>query len=282
MQVERTLLSAVFENKILFSSVKTFYYCHHLYQLMRCRLLFFFFVLVKSSPAQFVNTESAKMQTDTAGWMGNASAAMNLTKSVERITEIDMGLHFQYKTKKNLWILLGNYNFLKGANEKYVDNRFIHLRYSFKLRRRLNWEVFTQAENNLVTQLRSRFITGTGPRVKIFSNKFIHLHVATHFTYIRERERNIKDTVHWDFRSSSYIAFVITPNDKIEFNSTTFFQPLYKKFSNNRIMNQSTLSVKASKHFSLIVRWNYLHDRFPIGTTPESLYGFSTGVNYNL
>jgi len=47
-------------------------------------------------------------------------------------------------------------------------------------------------------------------------------------------------------------------------------------------MNQSILNVKASKHSSLIVRWNYLHDRFPIGTTPESLYGFSTGVNYNL
>jgi hypothetical protein len=249
---------------------------------IRCYLLLFFFVLSRSSSAQFVNTESAKMATDTVGWMGNMSAAMNLTKSVERITEIDMGLHFQYKTKKSLWILLGNYNFLKGANEKYVDNRFIHLRYSFKIRRRLNWEVFTQAENNLVTQLRSRFITGTGPRVKIFSNKFIHLHIATHFTYIRERERNIKDTVHWDFRSSSYIAFVITPNDKIEFSSTTFFQPLYKKFSNNRVMNQSTLSVKASKHFSLIVRWNFLHDRFPIGTTPESLYGLSAGVNYNL
>jgi hypothetical protein len=222
------------------------------------------------------------MATDTIGWMGNVSAAMNLTRSVEKITEIDMGLHFQYKAKKSLWILLGNYNFLKGASEKYVDNRFIHLRYSFKVRRRLNWEVFTQAENNLVTLLRSRFIMGTGPRVKIFSNKFIHLHVATHFTYIRERERNIKDTVHWDFRSSSYIAFVITPNDRIEFSSTTFFQPLYKKFSNNRVMNQSTLSVKASKHFSLMVRWNFLHDRFPIGTAPETIYGLSTGVNYNL
>jgi hypothetical protein len=53
------------------------------------------------------------------------------------------------------------------------------------------------------------------------------------------------------------------------------------KFSDYRILNQAVLRVKASPHFALSVKWNYLHDRFPAGVAPRSPYTFSTGIDYD-
>lgn len=247
----------------------------------RVFILLLLLLVAENSLAQIINTESAKMQTDTLGWMGNAHANFGLTKSVDKIINTDIGIHMQYKIKKHLWILMANYNFLKGANQKYVDNRFVHFRYAFKVIRRLNLESYIQAESNLITQLESRYILGAGPRVKVFSNKLIHLHVASHLNFERKIERTTPDVAHHDLRSSSYFSFVMTPNERLEFSSTFFYQPVLKNFNDFRILNYATLKVKAAKHLALSVRWYLLHDHLPIGTAPESLYTFGTGVDYD-
>ena len=87
---------------------------------------------------------------------------------------------------------------------------------------------------------------------------------------------------HSDLRNSSYISFTYLPKENIELISTTYFQPLLKKFRDFRILNQITLGVKATQHFSLEVKWNYLHDRFPGGDAPRTTYLFATGLKYEL
>ena len=48
--------------------------------------------------SQIVNIESARMQSDTTGWMGGAGAAVDLTQNVEKIFGADFEAHMQYKT----------------------------------------------------------------------------------------------------------------------------------------------------------------------------------------
>ena len=64
--------------------------------------------------------------------------------------------------------------------------------------------------------------------------------------------------------------------------STTYFQPRLAEFGDYRFMNQFMFKVKANPHFSLAVKWNYLHDRFPAGTAPNTIYYFSTDFTYVL
>lgn len=231
--------------------------------------------------AQIVNTENAKMDTDTIGWKGSISASLGLSKYIDNILTTNFGIHIQHKTKKGLWILLGEANFLKVAESKYVDERFLHMRYALKMARRFHWEFFTQIENNLVVQLKSRWIVGTGPRMKLFSNKFIHLHIATQINYEQENEGTVPVTKHSDFRSSSYISFTIIPAQRVEINSTTFFQPLLSNFSDSRVLNQVQLKVTANKHFGTTLQWNYFHDRYPVKSVPETQYSFRAGITYD-
>jgi Protein of unknown function, DUF481 len=236
--------------------------------------------------AQIINVESARMQSDTVGWMGGGSAAMSLNQNVQTVFGFNAEAHLQYKTKrdKGLWLILGDMGFLKGGGQKYVSNRFAHLRYNYKVNDWLRWEAFTQILNNQITQIHSRFLVGTGPRFKLVKTKILRLYAASLVMY--EREKEITDPIirHNDIRSSSYVSFTFTPkaNSNVEMISTTFFQPLFSKFSDYRILNQLTLKVKASQHFSLSVKWDYLHDRFPAGDAPRTTYNLLTGIDVEL
>ena len=249
---------------------------------MHKSVTFLFIVFAFSAPSysQVVNIESSRMQSDTTGWMGTAGTSFSFIKNTAKITQINLNAHIQYKSKKDLWLIIGHYGFLKGGGEKFVGNSFAHFRYNRKLNGWLRWEVFTQVQSNYITQIDSRYLLGTGPRFKLADTKVFHLYAASLFMYEHEKERTAPPVTHNDIRNSSYISFTIKPNDNIEIISTTFYQPLLKNFSDHRILNESLMRVKAGKHFNFTVAYNYLNDRFPAGVSPKTTYDLLMGMQY--
>jgi hypothetical protein len=236
------------------------------------------------SKAQIVNVENARMQSDTVGWMGNIGANFGLTKNTDKIFHANFETHVQYKTKNDqgLWLILGNYGFLRINSNRFISDGLAHLRYNRKVNEWLRWEFFGQYQNNFITQIDSRVLLGTGPRMKLVKIPTFHLYVASLVMYEREKERTKPVITHHDLRSSSYLSFTWLPVKNIELISTTYFQPLFKKFSDYRLMNQVSFNLKATKHFGLSMKWNYLHDSFPAGNAPKTTYNYATGFTYEL
>lgn len=237
-----------------------------------------------NSSAQIVNIESARMQSDTVGWMGNIGAAVGLTQNTDKIFQANLETHLQYKTSNDqgLWLILGNFGILKIGSDRFVSDGLMHLRYNRKVNEWLRWEFFGQFQNNIITQIDSRLLLGTGPRFKLVKIKTFRLYAASLFMFDRENERTKPVIKHSDLRNSSYLSFTWLPRENIEVISTTYFQPLLKKLGDYRILNQVTFNLKATPHFGLSLKWNYLHDRFPAGTAPRTTYDFSTGITYEL
>jgi hypothetical protein len=99
--------------------------------------------------------------------------------------------------------------------------------------------------------------------------------------YENEKEATIPPVIHNDIRNSSYITFTFLPAPDIEFDNTLFYQPLFKDFNDSRLFDQSSLTVKAGKHFGMYITWNYLYDRFPAGNAPEINYDLRSGVQFS-
>jgi len=258
------------------------YNCCYFAAIISAMRLFFLFsglLITVIANSQIVNIESSRIQSDTTGWAGSGGASFSLAQNTQQITAASVEAHLQYKTQKDLWLILGDYGFLKGGAEKFLANSFAHVRYNRKLNKWLRWEAFTQVQSNHITQIRSRYLTGTGPRFKLISAKKFRLYAASLMMYEHETER-IKPVIkHNNLRSSSYISFTFLPAENIELISTTFFQPLYNNLSDRRWFNQSILRVKANTHFSLYIKWNYLYDRKPAGTAPKTTYQLISGFS---
>lgn len=242
--------------------------------------LFFF---AQQTHAQIVNTESARMQSDTVGWQGGFGMAFSLIQNTIKITNMEAETHLQYKTSndRGLWLILADYVNLKVGGKQNVANYYVHLRYNYKVNDWLRWEFFTQYQNNDITQIDARFLVGTGPRFKLIKIEKFRLYAGCLFMHEREKELTSPVVKHQDWRNSSYVSFTWLPNKNTELISTTYFQPRLDKFNDWRFLNQAVFRVKASPHFGMSMRWNYLRDKFPAGSAPKRTYSFGAGVDYD-
>ena len=241
-------------------------------------ILFFYKINVHG---QIINVENARMQSDTTGWMGSVGALLSLTKNTEEIFLVQLNAHLQYKTQKDLFLILGNYGFLSGSSQNLINNSFIHLRYNRKLNKILRLEFFTQILQNPVTKIDYRILTGAGPRFKLAENKKFRLYAASLVMHEYERELNEEKTIHNDIRSSSYISFSFQPNENTEMVNTVFYQPLFSYLNDYRILDQFKFSVKAGKKLALTFNVNYLYDNKPVVGVPRINYTISTGIEYD-
>jgi hypothetical protein len=252
---------------------------------MMKRLLLFTLVLAcllasLSLRAQIVNVESKRIQTDSLGWSGTIEGDFNLTKNTTRIFAANGDAAVQWKRKKDLYLLLGDYGFLKGDTQKFIDNTFVHLRYDRSLNRWLQAESFVQYQNNKITRIARRFLAGTGPRFRLPSPHRWQAHLGVVFMYEYEEEVSKPVIYERTVRNSDYLSLLWKPSASLSLSSTTFYQPRLSRFADFRILNDETVTVGFTKHLSLTVSWDYLYDAFPVTGVPRSNYTLETGIKY--
>jgi hypothetical protein len=242
---------------------------------------FLILTIQESSIAQIVNIESSRIQSDTTGWLGNVGSSFMFQKNAIQVMNISANAHVEYKSPKSLYLLLGNYNFLKGGGQTLNDNLFYHLRYNYKLNKWLRWEVFTQLQQNSITGIRLRLLAGSGPRFKIIRTKYIGFYAATAALYEYEKEQTSPVIYHRDVRSSTYFSFNYHNSKNFEVVSTIFYQPLFGNLRDYRILNEISLKFKFVTHLSFTTSWYYLYDTRPAALTPNLNYSISNGLEYD-
>jgi hypothetical protein len=236
--------------------------------------------MATTAAAQIVNMESQRMQTDTTGWSGNANGSIAISSYGQKVFAVNAGAHLQYQSKKNLYLLLGNYGFLKGNEQSFIDYGFLHFRYNRKLGKVVRLEAFSQIQQNLITKIESRFLTGAGPRFKIASRKKIRLYAASLVMYEIEKEKGRPGKI-YDWRSSSYVSATWVINEQTSFITTTYYQPVFFNIGDYRLLNQSSFKIKASKKIAITLNYNYQFDASPAAGVVRDTYNLSTGIEVN-
>ncbi|CAN5447581.1 hypothetical protein BH11BAC3_BH11BAC3_17200 [soil metagenome] len=231
--------------------------------------------------AQIVNMESQRYHTDTTGWSGTLSGNLSLTNSGQNVFAANVNAHAQYQAKKNLYLLLGSYGFLKSEAKSFIDNAFIHFRYNHKLGDVVRLEAFTQLQENKINKIESRFLTGAGFRFKVVSTKKVRLYVASLAMYETEKEQGKTAKIN-DWRNSSYCSFTYFPNEQTVFITTTYYQPVFVRFKDYRVLNESSFKIKANKKIAVTINWSYQFDSSPADQVQQSTYSLSTGIELGL
>ncbi|HUM46462.1 MAG TPA: DUF481 domain-containing protein [Chitinophagales bacterium] len=261
-----------------------FLYLHLTKLQAESKIFFFFFSLLfcfaGNAVSQVVNIESERLRADSNGLYGSLSANFALTSNTKTIIVFEANSQVEYKQDSNLYLLLGSYGFVNGDNEDFFNNAFIHFRYNRKITKVLRWEAFTQLQFNKISKINLRYLLGTGPRFKLMDKKELKIFIATLAMFEYEEDDTTENYVHRDIRSSSYLSFTLTPAKNVKIVSTTYYQPLYKAFSDFRIMNQESVEVTISRKFTIEPKFSYLYDSRPVSGVPRVNYSFTTGLKY--
>lgn len=228
-------------------------------------------------PAQIINIENARIKNDTTGLDGNLNFGLGFIQNEELLINLRVNGVLQYKTQKDLFLLLGDVGFNGSPNKRYNDYGLAHFRYNCKLNRWLRWEAFTQVQYNNVQGLQSRVLLGTGPRFKCLENRTLKLYVGSAAVLEREHER-ANDSLFVDYRMSNYLSWTWKPLEHLSFVGTTYFQPRLDAWWDYRISGQYGLVFRLVKNITFRSDFSFSLDRNPPAGIRRFTLGSSSGI----
>lgn len=219
-------------------------------------------VLSTLACSQVVNIETQRLKSDTNTWSGKIKVGGSYVKTSSELLRFNVNNHIQYKKDSNIVLILTDYNISKSASEDFQNAGTQHIRYNRICNNVLTWELFTQAQYNKLLNVNFRWLTGTGPRLKLLSKGKSRIYFAALYMYEYE-ELNSPLVYHRDHRISSYISMNLNIADHVTFVNTTYFQPKINNFSDFRIYSQFDLRFNISKHFAFSTAYKLYYDANP-------------------
>lgn len=228
--------------------------------------------------AQVINIEGKRFLKDSNGFIGRADVNFNINQNTQQVLYFGTNIHMQYRKNKYRLLTITDFSFIKAGRQDFVNAGYQHIRYNYKLTKLITWEVFTQAQYNRILLLDRRYLAGTGPRFRVLKKEKVKVYAAALYMYEYQSQNN--DSIHaFNNRVSAYVTLSIGFN-KIDFTSTTFYQPKLGDLNNYRIANDSSLDVAITKRFNFKTGFNLLYDtRQPIGI-PALTYALKNGLSY--
>jgi len=246
------------------------------------RLLFIvaFLCVATFTDAQILNVESLRKVTDTSGWSGGASVNFSLRRNTKDFFAIYSDVHIQYKMKKHLVLFKNQVKFQKIEGDDFTNNGISHLRYNYKFRPRISFEMFGQAQYNKISKINFRGLLGMGPRFKLTTSENYKFYLGALIMYEYEEVEDGITPIQRDIRGSAYLSFSLYPNDKLTIISTTYFQPRLSSFNDYRISSQSSLLIDLFKNVAFKTSYTFTYDVSPAIGIPNSQYNLLTGLAY--
>jgi hypothetical protein len=218
--------------------------------------------------AQVVNIENRRMHTDSVRTAGSLSLGLSFTENNGKqlfVTRNALALQSKSKSLRDIWLVLANLDLSKADGAAFSNSAFLHLRYNRKMNRLLRWEAFTQAQYNRVLGIGSRWLAGTGPRLKLFSTEKSALYWGNLYMFEYETTTAASPVISRQHRLSAYLSatFDLNPALPCELISTTYFQPRLDRLADYRLSHETSLELNITKKLRATTRLYYFFDAAP-------------------
>lgn len=249
---------------------------------MKKYLIIFSVFIPFFAQSQIINIESLRRVTDTVGWSGFTRLDLYLIKNKNSILGVSNRTRVQYKNENHLWLFVSDFDFKEANSKTFVSKNAQHLRYNYRLKPSIALESFIQVQEDKISAIRFRGLTGAGLRFKLSKSEDYKFYLGTLVMFENEHSKN--DTfqeIHNDWRSSSYFSMSLFPTDNITIVSTTYYQPRFDKISDFRATNQTSIVLKVVKNLSFSTTFTYQFDEFPVVGIPKEQYRLTNGIVYS-
>ena len=233
-----------------------------------------------------VNIEALHTGEPPRGYSGTANVSVDGQSGNTDKLGVNAGARLQWHggTVTNFAILRYSYGQTSGIED--TNKLFTHARHIRQVSDKTAYEGFIQAERNIFNRLSFRGLLGGGIRLKLADTpdiKTIHLGLGGFFSRETLEKRAGTTDAGSDntWRVNTYLNYVQQLNQSVRVLSTTYYQPAVDDFSDFRLLEDATLSVKMTDTLSLNLSLNLAHDSKPPQSVKNTDTTYSTGVEYS-
>ena len=229
--------------------------------------------------AQIINMENKRIATDTTGLAGKMGVSLSASRFTKSYVAAELSGQLQYKTKNNVYLLVGDFEIVNAGGESFNNSGFGHFRFNHKLSDVIRGEIFTQIQYNSVTKITRRVLNGVGLRFKLSQHETAKIYWGLVAMYEYEEVSDPK-IINKDYRVSSYFSFTLAPVENISLKNTTYVQPKIEDFKDYRLANNTSLHFGITEHLKFTTVFSFLYDSRPPIDVPTINYQVKNGLNY--
>ena len=233
-----------------------------------------------------VNIESMHTGEPPQGYSGAVNLSVDGQSGNTDKLGVNAGARLQWHggAVTNFAILRYTYGQTSGVED--TNKLFSHARHIHQISDKTAYEGFIQAERNIFNRLTFRGLVGGGLRLTLAESpdkKSLHLGVGGFFSRetlvkrIGTTDASSKNT----WRVNTYLNYVQQLNANVRVLSTTYYQPAIDDFSDYRLLEDATLSVKMTDSLSLNVSLDLAHDNKPPQSVKKTDTTYGTAIEYS-
>jgi putative salt-induced outer membrane protein YdiY len=238
-------------------------------------LLYF---LLNFNAHAFLNIESLRQSNgEKEGLRGSIGLRLldqsgNVDKSLIGLNTLNL-----LKAKKHQFIFLAKYRYGESFGDEDTREGHLHLRYTYDVLKSLKWELFQQSEFNKFQDLNSRFLLGTGVRMRVLNQDHHKINFGIGAFFESEEIENSMDQE--NPRLNNYLSYLYQA-ENFEFSSTLYYQPNTERFSDYRFRAAIGLETKIVKTLTQSLEYSYNRDTAPpVGIQRDDRI-LTAGLNY--
>lgn len=234
--------------------------------------------------AQIVNIEGSRLEEDSTGVQGEFNVFYNFTKNTQSISQLKASSALQFRWKKNVILPLADVNMVFSKNTDFVFKGYGHLRYNRLINKWLTAEAFSQAQFDRVLFIQLRWLTGAGPRFKLYKAEKAAFFLGTLAMYEYEEEKET-GIIRRDWRGSAYLSAQIEVSETFSIAHITYYQPLFTDVSDFRLSTSTSLEFTITKALTFKSAFNLMYDSNPVQSEEVDIvnltYSISNGLSFS-
>jgi len=250
---------------------------------MRLSIIFFILLALSRSfsVAQLINIE-AKRKANQEGLQGFLSLSAGMQKSTINVISAENIVQLQYQRKQNTFLFVNNIAYMKVDSSSIINNGYQHFRHNYALGNgAVTSEAFVQNQYNSVRLLKNRFISGIGPRFRLY-NKPDTFSIYLSSILMYEYEILTDDsTVTNLLRGDVILAIRFLKPRKFGITHTTYYQPDLMNMKDFRLSSETGLELFLSEKFSLKISVELAYDSDPPLGIPKLFHSLKNSLKYS-
>jgi hypothetical protein len=240
--------------------------------------IFCFFFGLQVRAQQIIHIENKRMDSKEEGFSGTAEVSANFVQNINNIFQSVNASQLQLKRKSHSWLLLNGFNYTMLNGRNLVNDGFGHLRFNEKISDKYTFEAFVQGQYNEIIKIHSRFLAGTGVRIKILEKKKARLFFGS--LYMREREQEMGDIVNNHHRLSNYVSVGIPFTEQLLLDFIGYYQPDIQRPSDFRFSAEAILDMRLNNKVSFRFAHSLFYDAKPPDGIRNTFYNFRNGFKF--
>jgi len=200
-------------------------------------------------------------------------------------TKAALNTQFSWIAEKSINLAILGYQYGESNNDRVVNKSFIHYRYIRKFNNIMDWELFTQLEQNEFTRLSYRALLGLGVRFSVAKSEKHRAFLGAGGFYSKEKTAFTAgltdDGVEEFTRASFYFLSKYKISSAINFSNALYYQPRLSSLSDYRALLESKFDFKINDSLSFRLSLDVAYDSQPSQTIETTDVSYMTGLTFN-